>query len=661
MLAATARRLASSGASTTVRARPNLARWVSSHGSLGADSPARCSFDSLGERLADVATERPAHVAVVSPRGVEVTYGTLLAHADALADSMRATFATMRDDGLESAAGDEVMAHEPPTADALRGARVAISAIPGPEFDVAMKATWMCGAIAVPIARNHTKAETTHVLRDSGASVFVHIPEQRDDDDPVASSMEETFDFLTSVGVRRMVSVARVGECDGAARGGELSRLAGVRGAVAFDEGPIDEGTMRVNAPGDGALIIYTSGTTGSPKGALHTHGSLAAQCTALMNAWDWSHSDRMYHALPLHHIHGLVNGWACAAATGATVEFAGDLSFAPRAAWARLRDTNRAPVTVFMGVPTMYVMMLRALEGLKKRRNRADAMASAAAARSLRLTVSGSASLPTPVARAWMTETGADVVPLERYGMTEIGMALSNPLRGERRAGTVGTPLPGVEVRTERVGHDERIGYDERIGHDERVGYDERVGSDATAAVGGAGANEAGFEDVEEGPAELLVRGPGVFVGYWNKPDVTASSFTPDGFFRTGDTAVRERGGYWRILGRTSVDIIKTGGFKVSALETEAKLLEHPAIAEVAVFGVPDDAYGEISVAVTALKEEEEEGADTSELAWWARRNMAEYKAPRVFQLVRKIPRNAMGKVNKKELRHMYLHGGLQ
>jgi malonyl-CoA/methylmalonyl-CoA synthetase len=634
MLAATARRLASSGASTTVRARPNLARWVSSGGSLGADSPARYSFDSLGERLADVATERPADVAVVSPRGVEVTYGTLLAHADALADSMRATFATMRDDGRESAAGDEVIAHETPPADALRGARVAISAIPGPEFDVAMKATWMCGAIAVPIARKHTKAETTHVLQDSGASVFVHIPEQGDDD-PVASSMEETFDFLTSVGVQRMVSVARVGECDGAARG-ELSRSRGIPGAVAFDEG-------RVNAPSDGALIIYTSGTTGSPKGALHTHGSLAAQCTALMNAWDWSPSDRMYHALPLHHIHGLVNGWACAAATGATVEFAGDVTFAPRTAWARLRDANRAPVTVFMGVPTMYVMMLRALEGLKRRRNDEDATASAAAARSLRLTVSGSASLPTPVARSWMTETGADVVPLERYGMTEIGMALSNPLRGERRAGTVGAPLPGVEVRTERVGHDER------------------VGSDATAAVGGAGAGEAGFEDVEEGPGELLVRGPSVFVGYWNKPDVTASSFTPDGFFRTGDTAVRERGGYWRIMGRTSVDIIKTGGFKVSALETEAKLLEHPAIAEVAVFGVPDDAYGEIGVAVTSLKEEEEEGADTSELARWARRNMAEYKAPKVFQLVRKIPRNAMGKVNKKELRHMYLHGGLQ
>ena len=192
-------------------------------------------------------------------------------------------------------------------------------------------------------------------------------------------------------------------------------------------------------------------------------------------------------------------------------------------------------------------------------------------------------------------------------------------------------------------------------------VGPVARVGAAAPAGGGGAGAGEAGFEDVEEGPGELLVRGPSVFVGYWNKPDVTASSFTPDGFFRTGDTAVRERGGYWRILGRTSVDIIKTGGFKVSALETEAKLLEHPAIAEVAVFGVPDDAYGEIGVAVTSLKEEEEEGADTSELARWARRNMAEYKAPKVFQLVRKIPRNAMGKVNKKELRHMYLHGGLQ
>lgn len=559
----------------------------------------------------DIATDRADDVAVVSPRGTRVTYGTLLAHADALADSMRATFARIADEGDGD---DGVMTHEPPPEDVLKGERVAISAVPGPEYAAAMQATWMCGAIAVPIARGHTKAEMAHVLRDSGAALFAHVPEHLTDEEHAdGRDAMDAFEFVESVGIQRMVTVPRVDErtsMDGIMRRKKTANPMG----------------RERNASSDGALIIYTSGTTGAPKGVLHTHGSLAAQCTALMNAWEWSRYDRMYHVLPLHHIHGIVNGWMCAAAAGATVEFAGDASFAPRAAWSRLRDVDLPPVTIFMGVPTMYVMMLRAHEGAK-RRNRGEAAASAAAARSLRLTVSGSAACPEPVARAWMETTGSDVIFLERYGMTEIGMALSNPLHGERRAGTVGKPLPGVEVR-----------------------LDVNPGE-------------------EEGPGELLVRGPTVFKEYWNAPSVTSSSFTPDGFFRTGDPAVREEGGYWRILGRTSVDIIKTGGFKVSALETEAVLLTHPRIAECAVFGVPDDAYGEVSVAVTALKEEDVEGTavdvegtavDASELARWARMNMAEYKAPRTFHLIDEIPRNAMGKVNKKELRRLYLDGSL-
>ena len=305
----------------------------------------------------DIATDRADDVAVVSPRGTRVTYGTLLAHADALADSMRATFARIADEGDGD---DGVMTHEPPPEDVLKGERVAISAVPGPEYAAAMQATWMCGAIAVPIARGHTKAEMAHVLRDSGAALFAHVPEHLTDEEHAdGRDAMDAFEFVESVGIQRMVTVPRVDErtsMDGIMRRKKTANPMG----------------RERNASSDGALIIYTSGTTGAPKGVLHTHGSLAAQCTALMNAWEWSRYDRMYHVLPLHHIHGIVNGWMCAAAAGATVEFAGDASFAPRAAWSRLRDVDLPPVTIFMGVPTMYVMMLRAFEGAK-RRNRGD------------------------------------------------------------------------------------------------------------------------------------------------------------------------------------------------------------------------------------------------------------------------------------------------
>ena len=264
----------------------------------------------------------------------------------------------------------------------------------------------------------------------------------------------------------------------------------------------------------------------------------------------------------------------------------------------------------------------------------------------------------------------------MERYGMTEIGMALSNPLRGERRAGTVGQPLPGVEVKCVASSSSSVNDDDD----DKAADAATEAATEVDGRCGGAGEDDVReFENAEEGPGELLVRGPAVFKEYWNRPEATAESFDDDGWFRTGDTVVREAGGYWRILGRTSVDIIKCGGFKVSALEVEAKLLEHPAVMEVAVIGVPDDAYGEVGAAVVVPtwsvnddgsgggggggegaggvfdeKGEREEGGRVmteSELGAWAREHMAPYKVPRTFLFVDKIPRNAMGKVNKKDL----------
>jgi len=233
------------------------------------------------------------------------------------------------------------------------------------------------------------------------------------------------------------------------------------------------------------------------------------------------------------------------------------------------------------------------------------------AGASRLRLFVSGSAALPVPVLEEWRAITGHTL--LERYGMTEIGMALSNPLQGVRRPGWVGTPLPGVEVRV---------------------------------------VNEAG-EDVADGaPGELLVRGLGVFREYWARPEATAVAFLDGGWFRTGDVASREEGVY-RILGRISVDIIKTGGEKVSALEVEAVLREHPDIADCAIVGLPDPEWGECVAAVVALR-----GQPTltlSGLRDWARVRLSGPKLPRRLVTVPAMPRNSMGKVVKPELIQLF------
>ena len=218
---------------------------------------------------------------------------------------------------------------------------------------------------------------------------------------------------------------------------------------------------------------------------------------------------------------------------------------------------------------------------------------------------VSGSAALPVSTLNRWKEISGHTL--LERYGMTEIGMALSNPLEGERVPGSVGTPLPGVEVRL---------------------------------------ADEQGEAVAPDTPGEIEVRGPGVFKEYWGKPDATAQSFR-NGWFRTGDVAVLENGRY-RILGRMNIDILKTGGHKVSALEVEEQLREHPAIAECAVVGVPDPEWGERVAAAVVLRTDEGEALDLEHLRSWAKERLASYKIPSRLLIVDALPRNAMGKVTK-------------
>jgi malonyl-CoA/methylmalonyl-CoA synthetase len=439
--------------------------------------------------------------------------------------------------------------------------RVGLMAPAGFDYAAIQWAIWRAGGVAVPLSIHATAPELEHALGDSGAEIIV--------------TTGDHLARLTSTGRR----VLRVSE----------AKTATPCGLPDID-------------PQRRAMILYTSGTTSKPKGVVSTHANLQAQIETLVNAWDWRADDRIPLFLPLHHIHGIVNVLGCALWSGSKVD-----AFPRFEAEVVLPRVAAGAYTLFMAVPTIYAKLATLLDPTSGRH---DAVVHGFAG--MRLMVSGSAALPAGLHRQWQALTGQ--VLLERYGMTETGMILSNPLQGERRPGSVGVPLPEVEVRLR---------------------------------------SEHGEDVIAEGePGEIQVRGPGVFREYWQLPHVTADSFQ-DGWFRTGDMAVREDG-YFRILGRLSVDIIKSGGYKLSALEIEAALLEHPSIRECAVVGLADDTWGE-SVAVVAALESQAESLELDDLRRWGKERLSPYKLPRHLLLVESLPRNAMGKVTKREVARLF------
>jgi malonyl-CoA/methylmalonyl-CoA synthetase len=346
--------------------------------------------------------------------------------------------------------------------------------------------------------------------------------------------------------------------------------------------------------PAEAALILYTSGTTGKPKGALLSQSNLAAISRLLAAAWQWSPDDVLLHCLPLHHLHGLgIALFPSLLAGGAT-------RMVDRFDALRLWE-EMAHATVLMGVPTMHKRMLDAYDA-------ADAATQARWARhaaALRLVTSGSAALPTTLGEKWRALTGR--YPLERFGMTEIGVGATNPVDGERLPGTCGPTLPGMETRI---------------------------------------VAESGAEAAPGEPGELWIRGPSVFLGYDGNPAATSAAFVGD-WFKSGDTATYVGAGYVKILGRTSIDILKSGGYKLSALEIEEVLREHPAVADVAVVGLPDETWGEIAVAAVIARAP----LTPEELREWAKAKIAPYKVPKRVVLLDAFPRNAVGKVIKPEL----------
>ncbi|MGA0000655.1 MAG: acyl-CoA synthetase [Steroidobacteraceae bacterium] len=434
----------------------------------------------------------------------------------------------------------------------------------GADYVAGLHGIWQAGGIAVPLSPSVTGAELDHYLSTAGITRLLAGP---DVSDSVRAACQER-------------SVALIAPSNNHAPG---------------DSALPELGLERR------AMILFTSGTTSRPKGVVIARRAIQAQVTTLMQAWEWSAEDVIPCFLPLHHIHGIINVLSCALWSGAQVHMM------PRLEVGRLcEEVAAGAYSVFMAVPTVYVKLLEHFSNLD------SAMAGRVKAgfARMRLNVSGSAACPVELFKRWEAATGQ--VLLERYGMTEIGMALSNPYRGERRAGHVGSPLPGVEVAL----------------------FDEQ--NQPVTATGM--------------PGEIRIKGATVFREYWGNPEATAASFH-DGWFCSGDVAVIEDG-YFRIMGRSSIDIIKSGGYKLSALEIEGVLLDHPLIREVAVIGLPDATWGELVAAVVVLQPGASLELET--LRAWCADRLSPYKVPRALHVTEALPRNAMGKVTKPELRKL-------
>lgn len=461
----------------------------------------------------------------------------------------------------------------------LEECRVAFLVPPGFDYVATLWGIWRAGGMAVPMAVNHPARELDRLLEDA---------------DPETVVAHETLaEGVTGVAAARGVPVLDIETVLAAGTGAE--RTSG-------------EPELRLPALGEdrAAMMIYTSGTSGRPKGVVTTHANIRAQVTAMVEAWGWVPDDRILHVLPLHHVHGVVNVLTCPLWVGALCEILP--RFDADHAWRRLASGE---VTLFMAVPTIYGRLVAHWENAPE----AERAALSAGCGGLRLWVSGSAALPVSTLERWRQISGA--VLLERYGMTEIGMALSNPLAGPRQPGRVGRPLPRVEVRL---------------------------------------VDEAGGPVREGEQGEIQVRGPSVFREYWRRPEETAAAFDGD-WFSTGDVAVIDEGAF-RILGRSSVDIIKCGGYKISALEIEEVLRTHPGIQDCAVVGVEDPEWGErVSVAVVEVHVDGDASSPLTldALREWAKERLATYKVPSALHVVPELPRNAMGKVQKPDVKRLF------
>ncbi|KAE8335608.1 hypothetical protein BDV24DRAFT_169043 [Aspergillus arachidicola] len=529
-------------------------------------SPELASIPSLPLFLAakNHAQTNPEKVAVIdTTKHQQFTFGQLLADTAALKKQI-----------LEQLKLTE-------TGD-LQERRIAFLTPNGYDYVVTQWAIWAAGGVTVPLCTTHPVKELLYTIGDSDPSLIILHPSFAHFETPLREGTKNSIPFMDLDPFTQSVAPTAV-------------RLPPFNSQCPLDRR---------------ALMIYTSGTTSSPKGCVTTHKNITFQAECLVKAWKYAPSDHLIHVLPLHHVHGIINGLTASFISGVTVEM--HPKFDPKVIWSRWQD--RGSSTMFMAVPTIYSRLVDYFEA--HIRGTEQESAARDGARALRLVVSGSAALPTPIKAKFAEITGQTL--LERYGMTEIGMAISCGLEVEQRIdGSVGWPLPGVQVRlTEKE----------------------------TGQV---------VESVDE-DGQIEIKGDNVFLEYWRRPEATVKEFTTDGWFKTGDVARRDASGAYFIQGRASVDLIKSGGYKISALEVERKMLGLDIIQEVAVVGLADEEWGQ-RVAAVVKQRPGTEPLELQNLRTQLKQEMAPYKIPTVLKLVDNIERNAMGKVNKKTIIQKY------
>ncbi|NWG05658.1 MAG: AMP-binding protein [Chloroflexi bacterium] len=455
------------------------------------------------------------------------------------------------------------------------GDRMALQLTKCLEFILLHLAAVRLGAITLPLNPAYPPDELTYFLEDSGAKLFFALESAKEKIEPILPQLPGLKECV-------FLNPSEPHEFQ--------SRIINRQLPVTVPQFP--------NSPNNTAVIIYTSGTTGRPKGAEITHGNLISNLQSLHTAWGWQADDVLLHVLPIFHVHGLFVALHGALHAGATTLLMREFN-----AQKTLELLSSGRCTVFMAVPTIHKRMLDVPDAHQFGLSR------------VRLITSGSDRLPDEVFTGFQKTFGYTL--LERYGMTETGMNCSNPLNGERRIGSVGLPLPGVEVRI--------------------------VDSEARTILA----------DGEIG--EVEIRGPNVFKGYWRQPDKTAASFSADGWFKTGDLGYLEADGYLTLCGR-SKDLIISGGLNIYPPEVERVLAEHPAVAACAVIGCPDPEWGEKVTAVVTLHKTESVTAE--ELIRFCRERLAPYKSPKSIVFRDDLPRNAMGKIQKAELRVVVCEG---
>jgi malonyl-CoA/methylmalonyl-CoA synthetase len=606
------------------------------------------------------------------------------------------------------------------------------SSQPGSDY---VATQWSCFAtanhVSVPVATSHQTSELRHILEDTDPDVIVVSTGTR------ASAAPNRFQLLDAAASLKMTDRVIELDTDYTIIGHHQQQQTNEDDGNELDvdfllhshniTGPysshhrINYATAESTGTSSPALLIYTSGTTGRPKGVLHTHQNLYYQITDLVNAWEWQSNDIALHMLPLHHVHGIVNILGCAAYCGAQIHFTPFDAISLWKHWASpsvdSHTVGGTVPTVLMAVPTIYAKLLEVVKT-----GQIDPITVQSAIertlRPMRLQVSGSAALPISVMEEWETLTGHTL--LERYGMTEFAMALSNPYRQhhhpsshkegadssnsnssssrtilypphlppytnnvtqKRIPGHVGLPLPSVQVRLVDDTKPNSILL-QANGNNDIV----FVQTTTTAATNKETAEDKMQPQQDEGKEEqrpkvedgrstttnstivgaLQVRGPTVFHGYWNRVDATVEAFTQDGWFDTGDVAeYNHLYDSFKILGRSSVDILKVGGYKISALEIERHVLDHPRLVEVVCVGVEDTIWGQ-RIAIIGRQNHSSStsgGGDTpitlTELQDWCKPRLAKYKIPTMLLLVDDIPKNAMGKVNKKDLVRLFTESG--